>query len=179
MADSAGDEARIAALADEAARQVGVEVLRIRLRRAGGARASLVVTIDRAEGVDLDAVADMSHALERLLDREDPIAGPYVLEVESPGERRPLRLPADAARFAGSRIELSLAAQGGEGRRRLRATLVGADEANVHVVPAARAAGAPADVLDVPLAQVEEARLDPEPAAAPVRARGGGKGRRT
>ena len=171
-------EARIAALADEAAGEVGVEVLRTRLRQSGRGRATVVVTIDRAEGVDMEAVTNMSHALERLLDRDDPIAGSYVLEVESPGERRPLRLPRDAARFAGSVVDLSV--RGPDGRRRLRATLIDADDANVRLRPN------PDDdeIVSVPLSHVEEARLHPEipqPPSGPKGRHGGRalKGRRT
>jgi ribosome maturation factor RimP len=169
MAEAEGASARVVALADEAAREVGVEVLRTRLRQAGHGRSHLVVTIDRAEGVDIEAVAAMSHALERLLDREDPIAGAYVLEVESPGEQRPLRLPGDAARFAGERVRLSL---GGAPRRRVVGVLVDADGRTVRV----RTAEPGGDLVSVPLAEVEDACLAPE--AANVGARGGAKGRR-
>jgi ribosome maturation factor RimP len=169
MAEAEGASARVAALAEEAAREVGVEVLRTRLSQAGHGRSRLLVTIDRPDGVDIEAVASMSHALERLLDREDPIAGAYVLEVESPGERRPLRLPADAARFAGERVRLTLARSE---RRRLLGTLLGADASVVRV----RSEGAPDEVVTVPLAQVEEACLSPGAVAAP--GRGGAKGRR-
>lgn len=171
-------QTRIAELAEEAAREVGVEVLRAHLRQSARGRATVVVTIDRAEGVDMQAVAHMSHALERLLDREDPIAGSYVLEVESPGERRPLRLPRDAARFAGSVVDLSL--RGPDGRRRLRGTLVDADDAEVCIRPGPDEG----DIVRIPLLQVEDARLHPEvlsPAPAP-KGRSGGrawKGRQT
>jgi ribosome maturation factor RimP len=169
MAEGEGAGVRVAALADAAAREVGVEVLRTRLRQTGHGRSHLLVTIDRAEGVDVEAVADMSRALERLLDREDPIAGAYVLEVESPGERRPLRLPADAARFAGERVRLTLA---GSPKRRLAGLLVEADDETVRI----RLAEPPNEVAAVPLAQVEDACLAPE--AASTGARGGPKGRR-
>lgn len=173
MAQAEDATARVAALAAEAAREVGVEVLRTRLRHAGHGPSHLLVTIDRAEGVDIEAVAAMSHALERLLDREDPIAGAYVLEVESPGERRPLRLPDDAARFAGERVRLSLA---GTARRRLVGLLVDADPSAVRL----RAADGSEELVAVPLAQVEEACLAPEapPPQAAAGARGGAKGRR-
>lgn len=173
MAEGAGTEARVAALAERAAREVGVEVLSTRLTR-GGRRARLVVTIDRAEGVDIETVSDMSHALERLLDQEDPIDGSYVLEVESPGERRPLRLPRDAERFAGRAVEVLV--RGVEGRRRVRGTLLGADAAHVRLIPTDAPDGA-GEVREIPLAGVEEARLMPEPAAAErAGSRGGARG---
>jgi ribosome maturation factor RimP len=171
MAEGGGAGDRVAALAEAAAREVGVEVLRTRLRTAGPGPHHLVVTIDRADGVDIDAVANMSHALERLLDEEDPIVGAYVLEVESPGERRPLRLPDDVPRFVGQRVRLILKT-GGRQAVRLTGTLVDADEWTVRLRSGDGAEG----VQAVPLEAIEEACLAPE--ATGPGGRGGAKGRR-
>jgi ribosome maturation factor RimP len=59
-----------------------------------------------------------------LLDAEDPIAGPYTLEVSSPGIDRPLTRPRDFERFAGfeARIETH---QVIGGRRRFKGRLLG------------------------------------------------------
>jgi|GEM_PF-3591149 len=172
MGEAPDVASRVAALAERAGREVGVEVLRAGLQRVGAARASIVVTIDRPEGVDMEALATMSRALERLLDEEDPIEGAYVLEIESPGERRPLRLPADAARFAGSAVDLRLRGLGG--RRRLRGVLV---DAGPDAVRVRRNEAGEDEILSVPLADVEEARLHPDAAAPPGAAKGRGGAR--
>ncbi|MEJ2698029.1 MAG: ribosome maturation factor RimP, partial [Candidatus Sulfobium sp.] len=49
------------------------------------------VYIDKEEGVTLDDCERVSRALSAVLDVEDPIHSPYVLEVSSPGLDRPLR----------------------------------------------------------------------------------------
>lgn len=57
-----------------------------------GRRSLVRVTVDADGGVDLDAVAEVSRAVSKSLDAEDApnFAGPYVLEVSSPGVDRPL-----------------------------------------------------------------------------------------
>lgn len=145
-------QVRVLALADEAAAEVGVEVLQARVRQGSHGRASVVVTVDREGGVDLDAITAMSRALSDRLDRDDPVSGSYVLEVESPGERRPLRLPKDAGRFRGERVEVVFSDAGD--LRRVSGSLLGADDRCVEI----RREGADdADIL--PLSAVASARL--------------------
>ncbi|MGX7679546.1 ribosome maturation factor RimP [Jatrophihabitans sp. DSM 45814] len=63
---------------------------------AAGRRSLIRVIVDADDGVDLDAVADISRALSELLDADADSAqpttfsGPFVLEVSSPGVDRPL-----------------------------------------------------------------------------------------
>lgn len=56
-----------------------------------GRRTLLRVTIDKEGGVTLDDCEAFSRDIEALLDVEDPMGGPYTLEVSSPGLDRPLR----------------------------------------------------------------------------------------
>jgi ribosome maturation factor RimP len=57
-----------------------------------GRRSILRLTVDSDDGVDLDAVARVSRAVSDALDSAaaDAFAGPYALEVSSPGVDRPL-----------------------------------------------------------------------------------------
>ena len=57
-----------------------------------GRRSVVRVIVDGDDGVDLDAVADVSRAVSEQLDADDAdgFNGPYVLEVSSPGVDRPL-----------------------------------------------------------------------------------------
>lgn len=66
---------------------------------AAGRRSLVRVSVDGDDGVDLDAVADVSRAVSEAIDGVDAaadgpgdgaFAGPYVLEVSSPGVDRPL-----------------------------------------------------------------------------------------
>lgn len=67
----------------------GYDLDDVTVTRAG--RRSLVrVTVDADGGVDLDGVAQVSRAVSDALDSGDQFAGPYVLEVSSPGVDRPL-----------------------------------------------------------------------------------------
>lgn len=56
-------------------------------------RRVLRVSVDAADGLDIDRIADLSRGLSRLLDEEDRIRGSYRLEVGTPGLERELRLP--------------------------------------------------------------------------------------
>ena len=55
----------------------------------------LRVSIDRPGGIDLEAIADLSPVLSRVLDATEPeiVPGRYTLEVSSPGLERPLANP--------------------------------------------------------------------------------------
>jgi ribosome maturation factor RimP len=66
-------------------------------------RGSLVlsVVIDRSEGISIDDCVAVSDILNPLLDRLDPVAGDYSLEVTSPGAERRLRDAAEIAAATG------------------------------------------------------------------------------
>lgn len=55
-----------------------------------GRRTVVRVIIDHDDGVSLDRVADVSHAVSDALDQADAVGGAYTLEVSSPGVDRPL-----------------------------------------------------------------------------------------
>ncbi|NTU43693.1 MAG: ribosome maturation factor RimP [Nitrospirales bacterium] len=80
---------------DEGLELVDVEVL------GKGKRLLLRVTVDREGGVTISDCELISRELEALLDVEDPIKGPYVLEVSSPGLDRPLVKQADFEKSVG------------------------------------------------------------------------------
>lgn len=62
--------------------------------RTAGRRHVVRVVVDSDDGVGLDDIAELSRAASKELDRhEHLIAGPYTLEVTSPGVDRPLTLP--------------------------------------------------------------------------------------
>ncbi len=78
---------------------------------AAGRRSVVRVVVDRAEGVDLDDVAELSRrvgqALEEADERDPSLLGPsYVLEVSSPGVDRPLTTPRHFKRNTGRLVEL-------------------------------------------------------------------------
>ena len=69
------------------------------------------VLVERADGVDLDAISEVSAAISALLDQRDDLvpAGRYILEVSSPGLERRLRYPRHFARYVGEEIAVKTA----------------------------------------------------------------------
>jgi ribosome maturation factor RimP len=69
---------------------------------SAGRRSLVRVSVDAEGGIDLDGVAVVSRAVSDALDAHDQgFAGPYVLEVSSPGVDRPLTEPRHWRRAAG------------------------------------------------------------------------------
>ena len=96
---------KIRGLAVETAGELGVELVDVRLF-SRGRRHLLRITIDREGGIALDDCETFSRRLEVLLDIEDLIAGPYVLEVTSPGLDRPLKSARDFQRQEGRLLRI-------------------------------------------------------------------------
>ena len=88
---------KISELASRVAEDEGLELVSVELL-GSGKRTMLKVVVDKEGGVTVGDCEKMSRSLEALLDVEDPIKGPYVLEVSSPGLDRPLATQADFER---------------------------------------------------------------------------------
>jgi ribosome maturation factor RimP len=113
------------ALAEQSLELYDVEV-------TGTGRARILrVMVDREGGVDLEAIADATRVVSPLLDAaplDAVIAGPYALEVSSPGLERPLRTPAHYEGAVGETI--SVKHRGGDDHvaRRVRGVITAADD---------------------------------------------------
>jgi ribosome maturation factor RimP len=84
----------------------GYELVEVEYGMQNG-QAILCIYIDKSGGgIGLDDCTAVSQLLSPLLDREEFIAGNYVLEVSSPGVERPLRKAVDFERFAGEPVRL-------------------------------------------------------------------------
>jgi ribosome maturation factor RimP len=129
---------------------LGLELVDLEFVREGG-RWFLRVFIDKPGGVSLTDCQSVSERLGPLLDIKDPIPHAYHLEVSSPGLDRPLKKPADYARYQGRKVQVKTYAPI-EGRRRFLGRLqrVGTEEITVEV-----------DGVEftIPLAQIAAARL--------------------
>jgi ribosome maturation factor RimP len=135
---------------------------------------TLVVTVDREGGIDLDGLAQASSALSAALDELDPFPGRYTLEVSSPGLERRLRTPAHYARAVGETV--TVRTQPGAGpARRLTGTLVAADREGFSI----EGADVPDGRATLRFDEVERARTVFEwgasPAPSPSRAKGRAK----
>lgn len=164
----------IALLEGELAGQ-GFELLDVRVFRGGG-RITLRIFVDTAEGgISLDEVATASRTCSMLLEEADRIADPYVLEVSSPGVRRPLRKREHYLAAVGQRVEVKVSVP--DGAKRLRGTLLEVGQASVTIRPVPRAdtpapgeggeAAAPVATnepkpVTIGMGRLREGNLDPE-----------------
>jgi len=133
--------------------QEAVELVDLRYAQEGN-RAVLRFYMDKAGGFTLDDCERMSNRIGGILDMTDLMAGPYVLEVSSPGTDRVLKRERDFARFAGHRVKLRLKAPR-EGRRNFSGYLKGFEEGKVILEDEGKSAA-------FPLEAVDEARLNPD-----------------
>jgi ribosome maturation factor RimP len=98
------------------------------IERAGSV---LRITADRAGGVSLDTLGEVSKVISRALDEADPMPGRYTLEISSPGVERRLRIPAHFHRAVGETI--AIRTHPGVEPRRLTGVLVAADDRGLTV----------------------------------------------
>jgi ribosome maturation factor RimP len=124
----------------------GLELVELSFGREGGRRV-LRVIVDREGGSDLDTLSDLSERISRRLDIEgfDP-AGPYSLEVSSPGIERRLREPQQFRRAAGMRVKVKTFAPV-EGARTHEGVLLEADDHGITIETPAGKIGIPYEAV--------------------------------
>lgn len=86
---------------------------------AAGRRTVIRVVVDLPDGpggVSSDALAEVSRAVSAALDDFDPVAGPYILEVSTPGLDRPLNEPRHYRRAVGRLVKVTTAERTTTGR---------------------------------------------------------------
>jgi ribosome maturation factor RimP len=139
----------------------GFDLLDIRVFRGGG-RIQLRIFVDLLEGgISLDQVASASRTVGMLLEEADPFPGQYVIEVSSPGIRRPLRKLEHYQAVVGQKVDLKVP---GQGSRRVRGILlaVEGDQLVVKKQDAPEAEFEEAEEVTVALSRVQEGNLDPD-----------------
>lgn len=88
---------------------------------SAGRRSLVRVSVDSDSGIDLDAVAEVSRLISDALDGDGQFssnaafAGPYVLEVGSPGVDRPLTEPRHWRRAVGRLVKVDYESGGAPG----------------------------------------------------------------
>lgn len=149
MPDIPGIEAAVQSLLDQEA----VELVDLRYLQEGG-RWILRFYLDKAGGVTLDDCEYLSGRIGGLLDTTDLMPGRYALEVSSPGVDRVLKKERDFLRFMGHRAKVRLK-DPREGRRKFAGYIKSYQGGAIVLEDGER-------TLSLPMADVEEARLDPE-----------------
>lgn len=115
---------------EQTASEHGIDVVDVEV--VGATKAPCVrIRLDNLDGsaITLDEVTAQSSWVSDVVEELDPISSAYTLEVSSPGLARPLRRPADFARFAGEPCELSTTAT--QGQRRFKGVIVASDDTGV------------------------------------------------
>jgi ribosome maturation factor RimP len=123
------DQTAVWAAAEPVLSSLGLELVDVEFEGSGRAR-TVRLRVDRDGGIDLDTLAEANGPVSDALDTADAIAGPYTLELSSPGLARPLRRPAEFRRFAGTTISVK-SHDPVDGARRHRGLLVEADDAGI------------------------------------------------
>ncbi len=98
---------RVYGLIRDTVAEQGVELWDVRFLKEG-ASWYLRVFIDSPNGVSIDDCTNVSHAIDPIIDREDPIDVSYYLEVCSPGLERELTRPEHFEKKAGQKVKVKL-----------------------------------------------------------------------
>lgn len=125
-------EPRIEDIITPALLDKGFRVVRIQLQ--GSKRKTLQIMIERIDDINVtvDDCAHVSQTVSVLLDVDDPIHEPYILEISSPGLDRPLTKKEDFKRFAGSMVKIELSTPR-DGSRRFHGLLLGVEGESVKI----------------------------------------------
>ena len=130
---------------------MGYEIVRVRM--LGHRKRTLQAMAERRDRrpMTVDDCAEMSRVISALLDVNDPIEGPYELEVSSPGIDRPLVNSVDFRRFSGHLVKIETRRRI-DGRRRFRGRIVASDKDRVRI-------SADCGEVDVPYFDIADAQL--------------------
>jgi ribosome maturation factor RimP len=134
----------------------GYDLLDVRVFRGGGRHQFRIYLDLPGGGITLDQVTAASRTAGMLLEEADLIPGQYVIEVSSPGIRRPLRTTDHFAAAVGEKVDLKVARKDA---RRIRGVLEAVDD---DILTVAVGDGDETTRVTVDLAAVQEANLDPE-----------------
>lgn len=137
----------------EAAEQHGYELVDVEVAGSQG-RPIVRVFLDRAAGIDLEAVTEANSWVTPTIDCEGLIEGAYVLEVSSPGIERPLRKREHFERFAGERASVKVKGPI-DGRKNFIGRIVRVDGDTLVL-------DEEGVQRDIPLGDIAKARLKPE-----------------
>lgn len=141
---------RLEELLEPVAAAHGLELVAV--EQAGGRKSLIVrVLLDAEGGIDLDAICSANAWINDAIDENDPVGGPYTLEVSSPGIDRPLRKRSDYERFVGETVTVKTA-RAGTGRSAWTGVLVGLEGESVVL-------DVDGERVEIALDSVQKARL--------------------
>ncbi len=140
----------------------GLEILDVRVFQGGG-RLQVRIYVDLSEGgITLGQCAKAGRSVNFLMEEADILLGQYVLEVSSPGVRRPLRLASHFQQALDQRVDLKV--RKGFKSHRIRGKLLSFDGKLLRVeLPVPKGSDATeGEIKTVLLSDIQEANLDPD-----------------
>jgi ribosome maturation factor RimP len=99
--------------------------------QSGQSGRTLRISIDHNDPITIQDCERVSKVAGPLLDHANLIAGPYDLEVSSPGAERPLRSRNEYTRFGGKRVNIRY--RSGETESVVEGQLIAVDDAGIAV----------------------------------------------
>jgi ribosome maturation factor RimP len=116
-------------------------------------RLLIEILIDHERGITTEDCACCHQTVNNWFDAQDPVDGPYAIQVSSPGLDRPLRKPEHFVRFTGKLVRMKVREADGS-HRRVRGRLGGLVEQSVLVTTDDEGE------LRIPFEDIVEARLE-------------------
>lgn len=127
-----GTASRVWEMAGPLAEELGLQVWDVQYQKEG-AEWILRICIDKEGGVSIDDCVDMTHAINPVLDKEDPVPGEYTLEVSSPGINRKLTRPEHFKAYLGEPVKARLIRPLEDGTKELEGLLIEAGEDTLEI----------------------------------------------
>ena len=115
--------------------------------------ALLRIYIDKEQGIHVDDCASVSHEVSGILDVEEPITIPYILEVSSPGMDRILFTAEQFSEYSGEKVKIKLN-QMVEGRRKIKGIISSVNDDQITI-------NTDDDHITISFDQIMRARIDP------------------
>ncbi len=151
MSDAERIVKEVSRIAESLLPEFGMEMVDVEFRFERG-RWTLRVFIDKEGGVTLEDCATVSRDLGDVVEGENIIDRPYVLEVSSPGFDRPLRKEQDFIRSIGRLITIEMARPVNK-RRNFTGRLAYVKDGTVRILVD------DADLFELPIDGIKRARI--------------------
>jgi ribosome maturation factor RimP len=151
MSDAERIVKEVSRIAESLLPEFGMEMVDVEFRFERG-RWMLRVFIDKGGGVTLEDCATVSRDLGDVIEGENIIDRPYVLEVSSPGFDRPLRKEQDFIRSIGRLITIEMARPVNK-RRNFTGRLASVKDGTVRIMVD------DADLFELPIDGIKRARI--------------------
>lgn len=126
-----GVEARIAAIVAPIAKDMGFDLVRVKILSDNGTILQIMAE-DENGNFSIADCEKLSRELSPVFDVEEPLLGAYQLEVSSPGIDRPLVRAKDFLRNIGHEARIELIDMI-DGRKRFRGEIISSDEKNITI----------------------------------------------